>query len=91
MIAYPPEDVTIEWLQEPKTSLSAKICKLKNKRLQNLSRAISFLGNDETHYIRRHPEYDIETIKAFIKALLSDFENELIIEEAEKLLSKPKN
>ena len=55
-----------------------------------MSRAISFIGNDETHYVKRHPEYNIQDLKEFIKVLMSDFENELIFEKAEKLLSKPK-
>lgn len=77
------------WIKSPKTTLSNKIDKLPNERIKKLAKAISFIGNDETHYTRRHPEYDIDNLKAFIKALLSDFENELILEEAEKLIDKP--
>lgn len=90
LLAYPPDGVDKEWLKDPKTSLSNKIEKLENQRIKKLSKAISFIGNDETHYTRRHPEHDVESIKTFIKALLSDVENELTLLEVEKLLSKPK-
>ncbi len=90
LLCYPPENVTKEWLTNPKTTLGNKIEKLENRRIKKLSKAISFLGNDETHYTRRHPEHDVESIKTFIKALLSDVENEMTLLEAEKLLNKGK-
>ena len=90
LLAYPPEGVETEWLKNPDTRLSDKINCLRNERLKKMSKAISFIGNDETHYVRRHPEYNVQNLKEFIKVLMSDFENELIFEEAEKLLSKPK-
>lgn len=82
------DGVSDEWLKDPKTSLSNKISKIPNESIKNLSKAISFIGNDETHYTRRHPEHDINSIKLFIKALLSYMENEIIMAEAEKLLNK---
>ena len=88
LLTYPPEGVTEEWLKNPKTSLGNKIEKLENHRIKKLSKAISFLGNDETHYTRRHPEHDVESIKAFIKVLLSDIENEMVYLEAENFLNK---
>lgn len=90
LIQYPTSEITEEWLTDPKTTLGAKIEKFSNERIKKLAKAISFLGNDETHYTRRHPEHDTESIKMFIKALLSDVENEIILIEAEELLNKPK-
>lgn len=90
LLSYPPDGVDEEWLTDPKTSLSNKIEKLENQRIKKISKAISFIGNDETHYTRRHPEHDVESIKTFIKALLSDVENEMTLLEVEKLLNKPK-
>lgn len=90
LLSYPPDGVDEEWLKDPKTSLSNKIEKLENQRIKKISKAISFIGNDETHYTRRHPEHDVESIKSFIKALLSDVENEMTLLEVEKLLNKPK-
>ncbi|MGM0124704.1 hypothetical protein IGI37_002098 [Enterococcus sp. AZ194] len=90
LLSYPVEGVSEEWLKDYKTSLSNKINVLPNETIKNLSKAISFIGNDETHYTRRHPEHDIESIKMFLKALLSHIDNEMVILEANKLLNKPK-
>lgn len=88
LIKYPVPNVSEDWLKNPKTSLSSKINKLTNNRLKNLSKAISFIGNDETHYTRRHPEHDVQSIKIFLNALLSEVQNELTHIESEKLLNK---
>lgn len=85
---FTPEGVNDEWLENPKTSLSQKIDKLGSKRLITLSKTISYLGNDETHYTRRHEEHDTKSLLAFIKPLLSEIENELTYIEAENFLKK---
>lgn len=38
------------------------------KKLQNLATAATWIGNDETHYVRRHEDRDIQSMKKFIKA-----------------------
>lgn len=89
--AYPVEGVTDQWLENPKISLSQKISKIKSDRMQVLARAASFLGNDETHYTRRHPEHDIDSIKAFIGALLAEIQNEIEYNKALELINKTKS
>ncbi|NSP42602.1 DUF4145 domain-containing protein [Enterococcus faecalis] len=89
LLEYPQEGASEDWLKNPKTSLSSKIAKLPKERTKNLSKAISFIGNDETHYSKRHPEQDVTSIKMFLKALISDIENEIAYQEAEKFLQKP--
>lgn len=37
-------------------------------RLQSLAKAASWIGNDETHYVRRHDDKDIRDMKQFIKS-----------------------
>lgn len=37
-------------------------------KIQNLAKAIAWIGNDETHYERRHDDKDIKDLKKFIKA-----------------------
>lgn len=37
-------------------------------KLQNLAKAASWIGNDETHYVRRHDDKDIRDMKQFIKS-----------------------
>lgn len=88
LLTYPVEGVEDDWLTNPKTPLGSKISKISNQRIQKLAKAISFIGNDETHYTRRHPEHDINSIKAFIKILILEIENEIEFEKAEALLNK---
>lgn len=38
------------------------------KKLQNLAKAATWIGNDETHYVRRHDDKDIRDMKQFIKS-----------------------
>jgi len=89
LLKYPIEGVTDNWLKDPKTFLGNKISKIPNERMQTLAKATSFLGNDETHYTRRHPEHDIESMKAFIRVLLSEIQNEIDYKNAESLINKP--
>jgi hypothetical protein len=37
-------------------------------KIQSLSKAVAWIGNDETHYERRHTDKDIDDLKRFIKA-----------------------
>ncbi|WP_376786146.1 hypothetical protein [Enterococcus italicus] len=37
-------------------------------KLQNLAQAATWIGNDETHYVRRHDDKDIRDMKQFIKS-----------------------
>ncbi|EOS7926194.1 hypothetical protein AB1I58_08360 [Enterococcus hirae] len=90
LLEYPQNNISEEWIKNPTTSLSNKIANLPNERIKVLSKAISFIGNDETHYSKRHPEHDVESIKMFLKTLISDIENEIAYQEAEKFLQKPK-
>ncbi len=61
-----------------------------NHRIKALSEASAWLGNDETHYIRKHPEYNLNDLKAFINATVAFIDSELAVIEAEKLLATPK-
>lgn len=38
------------------------------KRLQALATAATWIGNDETHYERRHTNHDIQSMKKFIRS-----------------------
>ncbi|MGQ9412167.1 DUF4145 domain-containing protein [Streptococcus pluranimalium] len=37
-------------------------------KIQTLARAVAWIGNDETHYIRKHDDKDIQDLKRFILA-----------------------
>jgi len=91
LLQYPVDDAPEDWLKNANTTLGNKISKIPSGRMQTLAKAASFLGNDETHYTRRHPEHDIESMKAFIRVLLTEIENEIEFKKAEELINKPKN
>ncbi|MGM0173681.1 DUF4145 domain-containing protein [Enterococcus sp. DIV0800] len=38
------------------------------KRLQALATAATWIGNDETHYERRHTNHDVQSMKKFIRS-----------------------
>lgn len=59
-------------------------------RIKTLAKASAWLGNDETHYTRKHEDYTLEHLKLFIAATVSFIDSELSYIEAEKLLSTPK-
>lgn len=53
-------------------------------KLQNLAKASTWIGNDETHYIRRHEDKDINDMKSFILAaaqfIAADYDADLALE-----------
>ncbi len=57
-----------------------------NKKIKTLAKASAWLGNDETHYTRKHEDYNIKNLTTFMKAVLTYIESELSLDEAEKLL-----
>lgn len=56
-------------------------------KIHNLAIASTWLGNDETHYIRKHETKDINDLKAFIDTVVAYINYELISEEAEQLVN----
>lgn len=77
-----------DWVKNPKTSLNQKIQKISDPHIQSVSKAIAWIGNDETHYTRRHEDKDINSMKSFIKALLALIELDKTVVEAEQFISK---
>lgn len=47
-----------------------------------------WIGNDETHYARKHEDLGLSEMKRFIKAMLTYVESELAFEEAESISRK---
>lgn len=84
---YPTDDsVTHEWLENPETRLKQKIEKLPNQRLIRTGTAIAYLGNDETHYTSRHPDFNLQHMKKFIGLLIKELESEFIYDNVESFL-----
>lgn len=64
---------------------------ISNDRLKTLAKASAWLGNDETHYTKKHKNYGIHDLKAFIIALVTFIDSELAYQDAQALLSSSKS
>ena len=62
---------------------------IDNKKIKALATASAWLGNDETHYIRKHQNYNSQDLKRFINTLVAFIEYELNYKEAANFLSNP--
>lgn len=56
-------------------------------KIQTLSKASSWIGNDETHYVRKFEDKDINDLKMFIDATVNFITYELIFDEATSITS----
>ena len=54
--------------------------------LKNLAKASAWLGNDETHYIKKFENRDINDLKKFINATVAYITYELISEDANSMV-----
>lgn len=63
---------------------------INNEHIKALATASAWIGNDETHYVRNHEDYNIRHLKAFIMSIVSFLDSELSYFEAKSLLSSPK-
>lgn len=59
---------------------------IDNPHIKSLSKASAWLGNDETHYLRKHPDYNINDLKAFLSSTVAIINAELEVEKANKVL-----
>lgn len=60
--------------EETITKLSLKQCidkYIEAPNIKTLATACAWIGNDETHYERKHPDYSCADLKQFINALIS--------------------
>jgi len=58
------------------------------ERIHTLAQKSTWIGNDETHYVRKHNNRDFNDLKLFIDALVSFLDAELILDEAESIKHK---
>ena len=61
---------------------------IDNPKIQTLAVASAWIGNDETHYIRKHEDYSLQQLKAFIVAIIAYIDYEAEVEAAATLLAK---
>lgn len=62
--------------------LGSAIKRISDPRVKTLAERSVWIGNDETHYIKKHEALDIADMKRFIGAMLHYIEAELSFEEA---------
>ena len=65
-----------------KEPLVASVRRIDDPRIRTLAERSVWLGNDETHYVRKHENLDLTDMKSFITAMLSYIEMELTFERA---------
>lgn len=72
-------------------SLSACISKyIDSPRLRTLATASAWIGNDETHYIRKHEDYNIEHLKIFIDSTVAFIYEEETLNLATEMIQNNK-
>lgn len=63
---------------------------IEDASLLALAKATSWIGNDETHYVRKHTDRDLQDLKKFINAVIRFIEYQLTISDAHDLMNSPK-
>lgn len=73
-IAFHPEDEEKIKSQMLSQCINAYI---KDPDMKSLAIASTWLGNDETHYVRKHEDYDLESLKAFVATTVAAVDYDL--------------
>ncbi|WP_262405064.1 DUF4145 domain-containing protein [Mammaliicoccus sciuri] len=60
---------------------------IDDSRLQSLAKAATWIGNDETHYVRKHDDRDIHDMKKFLHKMTLFISYELAVEDATEFTS----
>lgn len=71
-----------------KELLNNSINRIESGKIKTLAQKSAWIGNDETHYERRHEALDYTDLKRFISAAVSYIDSELIFEEALSIEAK---
>lgn len=71
-----------------KELLGASIQRIDSRQIKTLAERSTWIGNDETHYVRKHEDLDYSDMKRFINALVRYIDSELTFEEALSIESK---
>ena len=68
-------------------SLGDSIKRITLPSIQALAKASTWLGNDYVHLVNKHPDYDMEEMKKFIRALAASINQENTLQEAMKFIA----
>ena len=72
----------------PNLPLGECIKLIDSSKIQTLAKASTWLGNDETHYVRKHTDKDICDLEKFLDALVYYLTYELTVDEASSFINK---
>lgn len=90
------KDYLISLYPEKKDNIKSKFLgqciadDIKNEKIKTISQRASWLGNDETHYVRMWVDKDLQDLKNLIKLNVSWIEMEVITNRLEKDMPDPK-
>lgn len=74
---FPADEETIK-----AEALGQSLRRIEDGRIQTLAQRATWIGNDETHYVRKHEDLDVKTMKTFIQAMIHFIDSELTFEKA---------
>lgn len=75
-------------LEISKKQLGACIKLLDVDKIKALAEATAWIGNDETHYIRKHEDRDVQDLKKFLHSITLFISYELSIDDAKEFTRK---
>lgn len=64
---------------------------IDDETLKTFATASAFIGNDETHYTRRHSDKDIRNLKKYLHGFLHYMDLKLSFLDAQELVNRQKN
>lgn len=62
----------------------------KNEEIKTLAKASAWIGNDETHYEKKHEDFNIDDLKNFINLVVSNIEYHINYLKAKSLIESKK-
>lgn len=71
-----------------KELLGHSIKRIDNPKIKTLAERSTWIGNDETHYVRKHVDLNVEDMKRFIIAMVRYVDSELAFEDASAIERK---
>lgn len=87
------KDYLIKYKKHDENEISKKLLGgciklLDDDRIRALAEATAWIGNDETHYIRKHEDRDVKDLKKFLHSITLFISYELSIDDAKTFTSK---
>ena len=88
------KDFLIATNSEEKTKIEKMLLKqvidtyIEDENLKTFALATAYIGNDETHYTRRHNDKDLQDLKKYLKGVIHYIEMQLQFLDAQDLVNR---